>query len=52
MKITDRADLLIINESKEWLCSKLGISRPTLNTRLKNDNWKRSEIQMIITLSK
>lgn len=52
MKISEKADLLIIKQSKDWLCSKLGISRPTLNTRLKFENWKNSEIQMILTLSK
>jgi hypothetical protein len=34
---------LIAIHSKFWRCEKLGITRPTLDTRLKNDKWKRSE---------
>jgi hypothetical protein len=34
---------LIDIHSKTWLCEKLGITRPTLDARLKNDNWKKSE---------
>ena len=52
MNIIQQAELLISNNSKDWLCKKLGISRPTLNTRLNNDNWKKSEIQMILLLKK
>ena len=52
MNIIEQADILISENSKEWFCEKLGISRPTLNTRLKHDNWKKSEIQMILLLKK
>lgn len=52
MNLIEKAEKLISINSKDWLSDKLGISRPTLNTRLKFDNWKNSEIQMILTLSK
>jgi len=48
----DIANKLINNNSKTWLAETLGISRVTLNTRLNNDNWKKSEIQMLLLLSK
>ena len=43
---------LIDKNSKDWLSKKLGISRPTLNTRLNLDNWKRAEIQTLLILDK
>ena len=33
--------------NKVSLSKELGISRPTLNTRLEEDNWKKSEIEMV-----
>lgn len=33
--------------NKVSLSLELGISRPTLNTRLEQDNWKKSEIEMV-----
>ena len=43
----------LINENnKKWLSDKLGISRPTLDLRLELDNWKKSEIQMLLILDK
>ena len=47
-----RALELIEAHSKTWLCEKLDISRPTLDTRLKKDNWKKPEIQMLLIISK
>lgn len=44
------AQCLIDRKSKTWLCDKLGISRPTLDNRLKLDNWKKSEIQMLLLI--
>jgi len=43
---------LINKNNKSWLADKLGISRPTLDTRLELDNWKKSEIQMLLILEK
>ncbi len=43
---------LINKNNKSWLADKLGISRPTLDTRLELDNWKKSEIQMLLILDK
>lgn len=47
-----KAEALIALNSKTWLAEKLGITRVTLDTRLKEDNWKKSEVQVIISLSK
>lgn len=41
---------LIGIHSKTWLCEKLGITRPTLDTRLKLDNWKKSEKALLLQL--
>jgi len=46
------AEKLILNHSKTWLADKLGITRPTLDTRLEIDNWKKSEIQTLLILDK
>jgi hypothetical protein len=43
---------LIQINSKVWLSDKLGISRVTLDTRLEKDNWKRSEIALLVQLDK
>ena len=43
---------LIEENSKTWLSEKLGITRVTLDKRLKTENWKKSELQMLIFLSK
>lgn len=52
MNIKLIAERLILLNSKSWLADKLGISRVTLDTRLEKDNWKKSEIQLILLLSK
>lgn len=44
-------DLLKVN-TKTWLADKLGITRVTLDNRLTKGNWKKSETQMILTISK
>lgn len=46
------AEKLIQINSKVWLSDKLGISRVTLDTRLEKDNWKKSEIAVLIQLDK
>jgi hypothetical protein len=46
------ADRLISYHSKFWLADKLGISRPTLDTRLEKNNWKKSEIALLKQLDK
>lgn len=44
------AKRLIDLHSKTWLCEKLGITRPTLDSRLKTDKWKRSEMVVLKNL--
>lgn len=46
------AEKLIEINSKSWLSEKLGITRPTLDTRLEKDNWKKSEIALLLQLNK
>lgn len=46
------AEKLIQLNSKIWLAEKIGISRVTLDTRLEKDNWKRSEIALLLQLDK
>ena len=36
--------------TKTDLAEKLGISRPTLDTRIKQHNWKKGELAIIETL--
>jgi len=38
------------NETDAELCKRIGISQPTLYTRLKTHNWKIGEIAIIKTL--
>ena len=35
------------NYTDEEIAGKLGISKPTLYTRLKQHNWKKGEIELI-----
>ena len=42
--------LLLLKFEKKKLAEKLGISRPTLNTRLEKNNWKKLEIEKILKL--
>jgi len=35
------------NVSDEVLAEKIGISKPTLYTRLVNENWKKGEVKII-----
>ena len=52
MNLEQRVLILIGRHSKTWLSEKLGITRPTLDIRLDKGNWKKSEMQSIILLSK
>jgi len=36
--------------TKIEICEELGISRPTLDSRLEKHNWKKLEIKLIIKL--
>ena len=38
------AEEIIRLRSKQWLSNYLGISRPTLDTRLEKGNWKKLEV--------
>jgi hypothetical protein len=46
------AERLIGIHSKSWLVEKLGITRPTLDARLKSGKWKKSEIVVLSQLDK
>ena len=48
--ITQKVLRLLLKETKEEIHKKIGISRPTLDARLKFNNWKKSEITLIKTL--
>ena len=41
---TRKAKELLINMPKKELAEVLGLSRPTLDTRLTKSNWKKTEI--------
>jgi predicted DNA-binding protein (UPF0251 family) len=45
--ITQKVLRLIDKLSKDELAKEIGISRPTLDARLKFHNWKVSEIYLI-----
>jgi DNA-binding Xre family transcriptional regulator len=48
--MNEKIRLLLLKYEKKELAEKLGISRPTLDSRLKNGNWKKLEIEKIIKL--
>ena len=50
MNIKNRANKLIELNSKIWLSERLGITRVTLDNRLKNDNWKKLELEKLMKL--
>ena len=52
MNVTYIAKRLVLQNSKTWLSEKLGISRVTLDTRLKENNWKKTEEQVLMLLDK
>lgn len=47
---TRKVELLRHNSTDEELAKKIGISKPTLYTRLKQSKWKVSEIFLIESL--
>jgi len=47
MDIKDKIKKLVLKYPKEDLADKIGITRPTLNTRLEKGNWKKGEIAII-----
>jgi hypothetical protein len=44
---TNRVKRKLNFETQEMICKSIGITRPTLATRLKKSNWKVSEIYAI-----
>lgn len=36
--------------SKVWLCEQLQISRPTLDSRLKDNTWRINEVMLLMKL--
>ena len=47
LEATAKAQRLRISLTDEELCKKIGISKPTLYSRLINHKWKVSEIFLI-----
>lgn len=45
--MNEKIRLLLLKYEKKELAQKLGISRPTLDSRLKNGKWKKLEIEKI-----
>lgn len=53
MTYTEMAQHLLLNtHNKMTLAEDLGISRPTLDTRLDKGNWKKGEKRIITDLYK
>jgi len=46
---TQRIKRRLVFETQDEVCKQLGITRPTLNTRLNKSNWKTAEIYLIQT---
>ena len=44
---TFKARLMLIEYSVDTLAKKLGITKPTLYTRLSENNWKLGEIALL-----
>lgn len=51
LEATAKAQRLRTSYTDEDLCKKLGITRPTLNSRIANHKWKASEIFLIEKLT-
>lgn len=47
---TQKVLRLIENKTKDEVSKDIGISRPTLDSRLRFHTWKKSEIALIKTL--
>lgn len=48
----NKAEILIQKHSKSWLAEQLCLTRPTLDSRLEKDNWKKIEVEKILRLLK
>jgi len=48
-EVTRKVRSKLNHETQDEVCKKIGITRPTLSVRLKNNNWKVSEIYLIQT---
>ena len=44
---SQRVKRLLCFKSQEEIAKKIGITRPTLNSRLERNNWKVSELFLI-----
>lgn len=47
LEATTKARLLLIDKSADELAKEIGITRPTLYTRLAEHNWKLGEIALL-----
>jgi hypothetical protein len=47
LEATTKVHLLLVDNSMDRLAAKIGISKPTLYTRLAEHNWKLGEIALI-----
>lgn len=52
METTRKANWLLQTMTKSELAERIGISRPTLDTRLAQHNWKKGEISLIYSMAK
>lgn len=50
LEATTKAKLLLIDYSVEGLAKAIGITKPTLYTRLSEHNWKKGEIALLQSL--
>ena len=52
MKYSDTVKLAIKQQGrkKNWLAEQLGISRPTLDSRLKDNAWTTTELNKLVEL--
>ena len=51
LNISNTVNSYIQKHSKTKLADKLGLTRPTLNNRLKNGLWTTGEIKIIISIN-
>ncbi len=47
LEATTKARMLLINNTIDELSKKIGITKPTLYTRLSEHNWKLGEIALL-----
>lgn len=50
IEATTKAQRLRLSYKDDELANKIGISKPTLYTRLAKHNWKKSELHLINSL--